>query len=362
MGCDHQAGKHQARLKHLNSRTGSTRMSDSYQALLCTEYGDWRDLKITTISRAPLKPGQVRIRVRHAGVGFAVSLFVAGKYQRKPPLPFTPGTEAAGEILEVASDVTHLTVGQRVMAALDWGAFAQEVVTTADTVYGIPDNIALADAAALPITYGTVWSGLEWGAALKPGEVLLVHGASGSLGTAAVQVGRLMGATVIATASTEEKRAAAIKNGAHFALPSDPDELPDHIKKLCPRGGVDVVFDPVGGDLFDVSVRCCAPLSRILIIGYAAGRIPEIKTNLLLVKNISLIGFNYGYYIGWGRTDVRSQFAPQVRQMIGKVLAAMSCGEMPLPVTQRFAFADWETAIDTTMSRRSIGKVILDMP
>ena len=337
-------------------------MKDVYQALLCQEYGDWRDLEITAVARLPLKPGQVRIRVRHAGVGFAVSLFVAGKYQRKPPLPFTPGTEAAGEILEVAPDVMHLVVGHRVMGALDWGAFGQEVVTTADTVYVVPDNIALSDAAALPITYGTVWSSLEWGAALKPGEVLLVHGASGSLGMAAVQVGRLMGATVIATASTQAKRDAAIKNGAHYALSSDPALLPEQIKELCPRGGVDVVFDPVGGDLFDASVRCCAPLSRMLVIGYAAGRIPEIKTNLLLVKNISLIGFNYGYYIGWGRTDERKHFAPQVRQMIDKVLSAMSRGDMPLPVTQRFPFAEWKTAIDTTMSRRAIGKVILDMP
>jgi len=335
---------------------------NQYQALLCTHYGDWRELELTQLERLPLKPGEVRIRVRHAGVGFAVSLFVSGKYQRKPPLPFTPGTEAAGEILELAPDVTHLVVGQRVMAALDWGAFGQEVVTPADTVYGLPDNIALSDAAALPITYGTVWSSLEWGAALKSGEILLVHGASGSLGMAAVQIGRLMGATVIATASSQAKRDAASRNGAHYALPSDATQLVEKIKTLCPQGGVDVVFDPVGGDLFDASVRCCAPLSRMLVIGYAGGRIPEIKTNLLLVKNISLIGFNYGLYIGWGRTDERKKFASQVRAMIQRLLLALSRHEMPLPLTQRFAFKEWENAIDTTLSRRAIGKVILDMP
>ena len=344
-----------------SSKQGSG-LINHYQALLCTHYGDWRELQITQLVHQPLKSGEVRIRVRHAGVGFAVSLFVSGKYQRKPPLPFTPGTEAAGEILELGPNVAHLSVGQRVMAALDWGAFGQEVVTQADTVYGLPDNIALADAAALPITYGTVWSSLEWGASLKPGEVLLVHGASGSLGMAAVQIGRLMGATVIATASSDAKREAAIKNGAHHTLPSDATQLVEQIKILCPQGGVDVVFDPVGGDLFDASVRCCAPQSRMLVIGYAGGRIPEIKTNLLLVKNISLIGFNYGLYIGWGRTDERKKFSPRVRAMIDKLLTALSREEMPLPITQRFAFSQWEQAIDTTLSRRVIGKVILDLP
>lgn len=337
-------------------------MTNHYQALLCTQYGDWRELELTQLKRKPLHAGEVRIRVRHAGVGFAVSLFVSGKYQRKPPLPFTPGTEAAGEIIELGSDVKHLRVGQRVMAALDWGAFGQEVVTRADTVYGLPDNISLANAAALPITYGTVWSSLEWGASLKAGEILLVHGASGSLGMAAVQIGRLMGATVIATASTEAKREAALNNGAHYALASDPAGLVEKVKDLCPQGGVDVVFDPVGGDLFDASVSCCAPLSRMLVIGYAGGRIPEIKTNLLLVKNISLIGFNYGLYIGWGRVDERKKYAPRVRVMIEKLLTALSKNEMPMPVTQRFPFSDWEHAIDTTLSRRAIGKVILDLP
>ncbi|QYY30124.1 NADPH:quinone oxidoreductase family protein [Cupriavidus pinatubonensis] len=333
-----------------------------YLGLVCSRWCHWSELELQRIARRPLAPGQVRIRVRHAGVGFALSLFVSGKYQRKPPLPFTPGTEAAGEIIEVAPDVTRLRPGQRVAAALDWGGFAQEVVTTADTVYPVPDALDLASAAALPVTYGTVWAALAWRAVLQPGETMLVHGASGSLGTAAVQVGRLMGARVIATASTEAKREAALHNGAAHALSSDPQSLAAEVKALCPAGGVDVVFDPVGGDLFDASLRCAAPGGRLLSIGYAGGRIPEVPANLLLVKNLSVIGFNYGYYIGWGLTDERSRFAPQVQDVVGKIMHAVANREMPKPVLQHFGLHQWLEAVDTTMSRRAIGKVMLDMP
>lgn len=334
---------------------------DDFEALVCTHWGHWDELALQRVQRIPLAPGQVRIRVRHAGVGFAVSLFVSGKYQRKPPLPFTPGTEASGEVIEVASDVTRLYPGQRVMAALDWGAFGEEVVTTAETVYSLPDALNLAHAAALPITYGTAWSALEWRAHLQPGNTLLVHGASGALGMAAVQIGRLMGAQVIATASTEAKRVAALHNGAHHALPSDAEALAASVKALCPKGGVDVVFDPVGGDLFDASLRCSAPEARMLVIGFASGRIPNAAANLLLVKNVSLIGFNYGYYIGWGLTDERKRFAPQVQGVIARLLDALANGSMPPPMTQHFALSQWKEAIETTMSRRAVGKVILDL-
>ncbi|NYT63566.1 NADPH:quinone oxidoreductase family protein [Alcaligenaceae bacterium] len=334
---------------------------NDYEALVCNQWGHWRELVLQRVSRTPLGPGQVRIRVRHAGVSFAVSLFVSGKYQRKPPLPFTPGAEVSGEILELAPDITHLRLGQRVVAALDWGAFGQEVVTTAATVYPVPDGLSLAQAAALPVTYGTVWSALEWRANLRAGDTMLVHGASGALGMAAVQIGRMMGARVIATASTEQKRAAALRNGASYALPSDPAALAQSVKALCPKGGVDVVFDPVGGDLFDASLSCVAPEARVLIIGFTSGRIPTAAANLLLVKNVSLIGFNYGYYIGWGLTDERERYAAPVHAVVEKILAAVAEGALPPPMTEHFPLAQWEQALDTVMSRRSVGKVILDI-
>lgn len=332
-----------------------------YQALVCTHWGDWRDLSMRRVERVALRPGQVRIRVCHAGVGYAVRLFVSGKYQRKPPLPYTPGTEVSGVVIEVAEGAGHLRVGQRVMAALDWGAFAEEAVASATTVYPVPDGIALGSAAALPITYATAWAALEWRAGLRPGETLLVHGASGSLGMAAVQIGRHMGASVIATASTPEKRQAALAHGASHALGSDADRLAADVKALTGRQGVDVVFDPVGGDLFDASLRCVRPQARVLAIGFAAGRIPTVPVNLLLVKNIALIGFNYGLYIGWGLTDEREQHAMAVQGMVAKCTGAIAARAMPPPLTRHFAFTDWEEAIGTTMSRRSVGKVIIDI-
>lgn len=332
-----------------------------YSALVCSRWGHWSELEVQRVPRQALRQGQVRLRVRHVGVGFALSLFVSGQYQRKPPLPFVPGTEVAGEVIEVPAGEARLVPGQRVVAALDWGGFGQEVVVTAATVYPLPEALALRDAAALPITYATVWAALEWRAALRAGETLLVHGASGSLGTAAVQIGRLMGARVIATASTPEKRAAALANGAEEALASDAEKLPAAVKALCPGGGTDVVFDPVGGALFDASLRCVAPEARVLAVGFAGGDIPSAPANLLLVKNVSVIGFNYGYYIGWGLADERERYAGRVQPMVARILDAVARGAMPAPVTQHFGFERWLEAIDTTMSRRAIGKVIVDL-
>lgn len=329
-----------------------------YTGLACTHFGDWRELQMQRLQRLPLTPGQVRLRVRHAGVGFAVGMFIAGTYQRRPPLPFTPGTEVAGEVIETAPDVTHLHIGQRVAAALDWGGFAEEAVATVSTVYPLPDGLGLAQAAALPITGGTVLAALEWRAALQAGETMLVHGAGGALGMAAVQIGYWLGARVIATASTPDKRQAALDMGADHALPADAETLAASVKAL---GGADVVFDPVGGDLFDASLRCARTEGRILSIGFAGGRVPSAPVNLLLVKNLALIGFNYGHYIGWGLTDERQRHAPRVQTMLARLFGAVADGLVAPPLTQHFPLADWHAALDTTLSRRSVGKVMLDL-
>lgn len=335
-----------------------------YRALVCTHWGHWNELELQALQRPVLAPGQVRIRVRHAGIGFALSLFVAGTYQRRPPLPFTPGTEVAGEIMEVAPDVRQLRpdlrTGQRVIAALDWGALAQEAVALAHTVYALPDAVPLCAAAALPITYATSWSALQWAARLQAGESVLVHGASGGLGMAAVQIASHLGAQVIATASTEEKRSAALAHGAAHALPSDAVALPTAVKALCPAGGAQVVFDPVGGDLADASLRCMAPGGRLLAMGFASGRIPQFPANLLLVKNLGVLGFNYGRYIGWGLTDERAVHAPAVQALVGQITQAVASGAIAAPRTMHFPLPQWQQALDTTMSRRAVGKVILD--
>lgn len=333
----------------------------TYTALVCDRFGDWHDLELTSVARTPLPPGRVRIRVRHASVGFALGLIVAGRYQRRPPLPFTPGTEAAGEVLEVGEGVDGLQVGQPVAAALDWGGLAEEVVTTPETVYPIPDGVELGPAATLPITYPTVWSALSWRARLEPGESVLVHGASGAIGTAAIQVARLMGARVLATASTEDKRAAASAAGAELALPSDARALRDAVLGHTGGRGVDVVVDPVGGDVFEESVRCTAPGGRLLPLGFASGAAPRPRANHLLVKDLTVIGHNYGRFIGWGRVDERREFAPRVRPMVAAILDANRRGDWIRPRTEHFALVDWEKALDTTLSRRAVGKVVVDV-
>ena len=160
---------------------------------------------------------------------------------------------------------------------------------------------------------------------------------------------------------TDAKREAALANGAAHALPADAATLAASVKALCPAGGADVVFDPVGGDLFDASLRCAAPGARLLSIGYASGRIPAVPANLLLVKNLSMIGFNYGYYIGWGLTDERRRFAPRVQQVVEQIMQAVASGKLAPPLLQHFPLRDWLAAVDTTMSRRAIGKVMLDI-
>ena len=344
-----------------SARLATAADAHTYQGVLCEQWCEWQELQVKTLVRQPLQPGQVRLAMHHVGIGFALKLFVSGKYQRKPPLPFTPCTEGTGVVIEVGEGVSNLHVGQRVAAAFDWGALAQEAVVTAETVYPVPDHLPLSLAAALPLTYGTTWAAFEWRAKLQAGEVLLVHGASGALGMAAVQIGRSLGATVIATASTEEKRDAAITNGAHFALTTDADVLAGEVKRLTNGRGADVVFDPVGGALFDASLRCVAPEGRMLSIGYASGTIPQVAANLLLVKNVSLIGFNFGYYIGWGLSDERRRYAPTVQALMAKLFAAVANGELAQPMVQHHAFADWYTGVDATMSRRAVGKVVIDM-
>ncbi|GAA5233685.1 NADPH:quinone oxidoreductase family protein [Verticiella sediminum] len=335
---------------------------DDFQALCCEAYGDWRELRVRGVRRAPLGPGEVRLAVRHVGVGFALSLFVAGKYQRKPPLPFSPGTEVAGEVLEVASDVRRLSPGQRVFAALDWGGFAEEAVVREETVYPLPDALPLAEAAGMAISYPTAWAALAWRAAPQPGETLLVHGASGALGMAAVHCGRAMGLRVLAVASTAAKREAALAHGAEVALDADAAALPAAVKAATGGRGADIVFDPVGGDVFDASLRCVASHARVLVIGFASGRIPQAPANLLLVKNVAVIGFNYGYYIGWGLTDERARYAAQVQGMVADMLQAWRDGRLALPTVQRYAFDAWPQAIGAVMGRASIGKVVVDLP
>lgn len=327
------------------------------RALLCRQWCEFKDLRIEEVPPPSLRPGCVRLRIAYAGLGFAVSLLVAGKYQRKPPLPFVPGTEVTGTVTEVAPGITRVKPGDRVLAVLDWGGFGQEAVATQETVYPLPSGMDLASSTHLAISYPTAYAALVWRARLQPGETLLVHGAAGGTGLAAVELGKQLQARVIACASSAEKRDAAKAHGADLVLPAG--DFREQVKAFTHGRGADVVFDPVGGDVFDESLRCIAAEGRILPIGFASGRVPQIPANILLVKNISVLGLNYGSYIGWGLTDERRAHAPRVQAMMAQLFDWTLAGKLRPTVSHCFELARYAEAMEVVLARGGTGKVVL---
>jgi len=311
------------------------------RAVLCQQWGEPGLLTIGEVQSPGVGPDQVKIRVRAAALNFADILMVGGTYQEKPPFPFSPGLEVAGE--DMAS-------GERVMGVLSWGGFAEYAVANKNDVMVIPDTMSFEAAAAFPVAYGTAHMALSDKAGLKEGESLIVHGASGGVGLAAIDVGRAMGANVIAVTSGAEKIAAVVKQGADFVVDYKAGDVKEQIKALLPGGG-DVFFDPVGGSSFDASLRSAAPGARILVVGFASGTVQQIPANILMVKNVSVIGFYWGAH---------RQFAPdRVARSYRELFGWISQGRLnPLAVTT-FSMDDVGQAMDTMKSRQSIGKIVL---
>ncbi len=329
------------------------------KALLCERWGHYSELRIADVPKPRLDRGQVRIAVEFATLGFGQTLVVSGKYQRRPPLPFVPGTEVAGHILEVASDVTAFQPGDRVVAALDWGGYAEEAVATALTTWPVPDSIGLAEAVNVPLSYGTSYAALHWRARIRRGETLVVFGAAGGVGLAAVKLGRLAGARVIAVAGSKARIDLAIAHGADTGIVHGGADLGHELKALSGGRGADIVFDPVGGGMFDQALKCVAPEGRILVIGFASGTIPQIPGNLLLVKNVDVIGFNLGLYIGWTPVDERAAYAERMAQMVKTLFALMKSGELPPLHADQFPLEHFVQAFDSVVERRSVGRTVL---
>lgn len=330
------------------------------RAVVCHRWCEFDELEIEDFQLPPLPPDGVRIAVRYASVSFATSLWVSGKYQIKPPLPFVPGTECAGVVLACGAEVTRCKVGDRVVAILDWGGFAEEAIASELAVFPVPDGLELQQAIYLPNSYGTALGALRWRARLAPGETLLVHGAAGAVGLAAVELGKVLGAgRVIATASTEAKLAVARDHGADHTIRSDAPDLAAQVKACSGGRGADVIFDPVGGDLFDASLRCINQEGRLLTIGYASGRIPSAPANLLLVKNASVMGYNYGTYLGWGLPEARQRHAPRIKENLDDLFAWCRSGALKPLIGQTFPFTQYREAMAAVMNRQSVGKVIL---
>jgi NADPH2:quinone reductase len=330
------------------------------RAVIGHDFGGVDALRFEDAPPPPMIPGGARIAVHAAGVSFANLLFIEGKHQNKAALPFTPGTEIAGVITELAPDAPDgLAIGDRVCAGLPSGGFAEDAVVDADNVFRIPASLPFSAATHFPTIYATAYSALTWRAGIAPGETLLVHGGAGASGLAAVQVGAALGALVIATAGGPEKTAAARAHGAAYAIDYKAKSFKDEVLALTDGAGADVIFDPVGGDMFDQSLRCAAPLARILTIGYASGRIPQIPANLLLVKNLSVIGLYWGFYMAWGKTQASPALRAWVRDMFQEMFALYEAGKIAPVIDRELPLSAFAEGLRRVESGRAIGKVVL---
>ena len=321
------------------------------RAVLCREWGDVSSLTVDDVQPSTHAPGEVRIAVHACGVNFADTLIIAGKYQVKPEFPFSPGLEVAGTVLDCGAAVTRCRPGDRVVAALDHGGFAEQAVAREEDVFLIPDEMDFVTAAGFPIAYGTADGAYAWRAGLRPGEVVLVHGAAGGVGLTGVEVAKAMGATVIGTARGREKLDIAAAHGADHVIDYADEDIRARVKELTDGRGADVIYDPVGGDVFDTSLRCINWSGRIVVVGFAGGRVPQIPANILLVKNVAVFGFNWGSY--------RRHDAAAVRDSFARLFGWWRDGRLKPHVSHRFDLSDYAAALEMLLARKSTGKVVL---
>jgi NADPH2:quinone reductase len=321
------------------------------RAAICPDRGGPDDLVLRDIDPPPLEPGQVRVTVEAAAVNFADTLMIAGTYQERPDFPFTPGIELAGRVAEVAPGVASVATGDRVMAIISHGAFAEQAVAPESSVFRIPDSMDFETAAAFPVAYGTSHLALTERVALAADDVLLVHGAAGGVGLTAVEIGKHLGATVIATAGSAEKLAVAAAHGADHLIDYGREDVAERVKAFTGGRGADVHYDPVGGSAFAASMRCCPWGGRILIIGFASGQIPKIPANILLVKQIAVYGFYWGSY--------RIHAPALVRGSLEELLGWYDAGRLRPTISHRFTLAQTAEALKTVLARKSSGKVVI---
>ncbi len=321
------------------------------KALLCTAFGPPERLLLQeTDPPKPIK-GQVLIDVRACGVNFPDTLIIEGKYQFKPPLPFAPGGEVAGVVVETGEGVTHLKPGDRVFSLTGWGGFAEKTLGDAAKTLPMPDGMDFVTAASVMYTYGTSYHALKQRAAIQPGETLLVLGAAGGVGLAAVQLGKLMGARVIAAASSEAKLAVCRELGADETINYETEDLRERIKTLTNGRGVDVCYDPVGDRFTEPALRSMAWRGRYLVVGFAAGEIPKIPANLVLLKGCSLVGVFWGQFAALEPRESMGNF----REILGFIQA----GTLTQHIHGTYPLADAPQALRDLLERKVIGKAVV---
>jgi len=297
--------------------------------------------------------GQVRVRNRAAALNFFDILQIQGKYQNKPPFPFTPGAEISGEIDAVGDTVSQWRIGDRVIGLPGGSGFAEQTVLDASQVFRIPAGMDWASAAALPIVYHTSYLALKDRAKLREGEWLLVHAGASGVGMSAIQLGRAFGARVISTAGSPEKLEFARRQGAEHVLDYTDAGWPDQVKQITSDHGADVIYDPVGGDVFDLSTKCIASEGRLLVIGFASGRIPSIAANRILLKNMSVVGVFWG-----GHTKVHANYMAQTQSALESLWAE---GKIRPEVSHTWPLAELPQAMRALAARQVLGKAVLVM-
>jgi len=324
------------------------------KAVLCKEYGPPEKLVYEDTTRPDVGPTDVRIRVRAAGVNFPDLLIIENKYQFKPPLPFAPGGEVAGDVIEVGAEVTDFSRGDRVIGMCGWNGFAEEVVISRDRVVRMPDGMPYEVATVLPTTYGTTVHALVQRGRLRAGEWLLVHGATGGVGSSAVEVGKNLGARIVATGGDDRKlaRLAELYGVEHLVNYRTNPDWKETVKAIT-DGGADVIYDPVGGDVFDQSLRCIAWNGRLLVIGFAGGTIPSAKANLILLKGCAVVGVFWGGFAAREPETNRRNFA--------LLFDWWKEGKLKPAISHRFPLAKAAEALGALARREVVGKAVLEV-
>ena len=327
------------------------------RALLVREHGPIESLTLGDAPDPAPGPGQVLVDVRAASINFPDLLVIGGTYQKLPPRPFSPGKDFAGVVASVGEGVTSCKPGDRVTAQIEFGAYAEKCVVREANCHVIPDRMSLSDAAAMGLTYLTAHFSLCERARYQPGEVVLVNGAAGGVGVAAVQIAKALGATVIASVSSEDKAKLAKANGADHVVRTDVADIRDSFRQqvfeAIGKRGVDIIVDPVGGDVFDASFRTIAWSGRVVIVGFAEGRIPQIKAGILLVKNISLIGLQW--------SDYRDREPEKVRKVQRELFRMYEEGKLKPHVMATYPIEEHRQALAVVRDRKVVGKVVMVM-
>jgi NADPH:quinone reductase len=323
------------------------------RALLVSEYTSVQSLEIQQMLRPHVAADQVRVRVKAAGVGFVDSLKIAGKYQTKDPLPFVPGTEFAGVVDEIGPEVSGLTPGNRVFGFASRGALAEEISVSASELSRIPDHLSFDQAAAVPVNYLTAMYGLKELAELRSGQNLLILGAAGGTGTAAIKIGKMLGAHIVAAASTSDKRAFAIAHGADETIDYTVENWRKTLGELANGRPMDVVFDAVGGDISPVAFRTLGWRGRHLVVGFAGGKIPALPLNIALLKGASLVGVD--------SAQIRRHEPDVYARITSDIATLLDTKALEAPPVQIFAFDNFMEAFDAISSRRAAGKIVVEI-